>query len=146
MSLTRRSFSYLAAGPLVLAGCQAHVEPSKAAAPSGQELVASFGHALSVRYENAKAYELSQKALYWRGRVDPAFSLDQLTESKRVAFLLSIDGTPEFRHDADIFISEEEAAVAWQKEYQTARRVQAMVPSANPLSPEAAADPTRVVR
>lgn len=146
MPLTHRSFPYLAAGPLILAGCQAHVEPPKAAPLSSQELVASFGHALSVRYENAKAYELAQKALYWRGRVDPGFSLDQLTESKRVAFLLSIDGTPEFRHDADIFITEEEAAMAWQKEYQVARRNQALAPPTSPLSPEAAADPTRVVR
>lgn len=126
----------------LLAGCQAQTDRPMAEAAKSQELVASFGHALSVRYENPKAYELAQKALFWRGRTDPAFSLEQLTESKRIAFLLSIDGTPEFRHDADIFITEMEASGAWQREYQLARREQV----ASPLSPEASADPNRVVR
>ncbi len=145
MSKTQAS-RFFPALTALLAGCQASPDRPMAEAAKSQELVASFGHALAVRYENARAYELAQKALYWRGRVDPAFALDQLTESRRVAFLLSVDGTPEFRHDADIFITEAEATGAWQREYQVARRGQMAATPASSLSPEASADPTRVVR
>ena len=64
---------------LCAAGCQsggavAPVEPLKS-----KEVVAQYGHLVTVRYESQRAYEWVQKALYWRGQVDSVYAAAQLT-------------------------------------------------------------------
>ncbi len=123
--MSRKTLCGLTAGSLVLLGCQAR-QPASAPMETlrAQELVASFGHTLAVRYESQRAYELVQKALYWRGRTDPVFAHEGISEAKRISFLLSIDAQVEFRSDADIYITEAEAADAWRREYQIAQRTE----------------------
>lgn len=113
------------AATLALTGC---VTPSRRVAdPSPvaivqQELVAEYGYAVVVRFENARAYDLVKKALFWRGRAVKELDSEGLSQSQRLDYLLGVDTRMDIRNDADLFISEEEAKHALEAEFQRARR------------------------
>jgi hypothetical protein len=86
-----------------------------------KQLVAEFGHVVKLVYENEEAYKLVQRALFWRGRANPAKGVDLLSTSDRLDYLLGIDVEYDNSAGVEVFISEAEARQAWQSEFARAR-------------------------
>ncbi len=113
------------AASLALTGCVTTSRLAVDAPPASvvqQELVAEYGHVVVVRFENARAYNLIQKALFWRGRAVKELDSEGLSQSQKLDYLLGVDTRMDIRDDADLFISEEEAKRALEAEFQRARR------------------------
>lgn len=87
-----------------------------------EQMTAQYGHVVSVRFENRRAYDLVQKAMYWRGRGDKSLAVDELSQSQRLDYLMGVDTETETRDDADLYVSEAEALRAYEAEFRRARR------------------------
>ena len=70
------------------------------------------------------------------GRANPALGHEDLSQSHRLDYVLGVDTTMDMRDDADLYVTEEEARLAYEAEFRRARQALRLDYLAPPNAPD----------